>query len=216
MELLSKLEMKNFYLSCEYVFTRYQEQDIPDKLVTKLFGKVYFNLLGEGESIEGQAIGSYTLIRLNIEEAEACDLDISDFNFQEDLDENLLWEVYDDRSLGFRDSLGGHFDHRFSGKNVYFLERFFLAPEFRGYQLTKVIIKEMLEVFGRDASLIVVQPYPLQFDTSYPGTPAQYNKFMCDFEKASVKVSDLFESVGFEVVEGYEGTQFLNPKFYGH
>ena len=104
--------------------------------------------------------------------------------------------------------------------NICIFERLTILPEYRGLGIAAKFIKDNFFFFNTAWGLIVMQPFPLQFEAE--GTLAKcsdferwmgYDQMEKDENKARKSLINFYKKVGFISVKGYDELLFLLPGF---
>lgn len=104
--------------------------------------------------------------------------------------------------------------------NICIFERLTILPEYRGLGIAAKFIKDNFFFFNTACGLIVMQPFPLQFEAE--GTLAkrsdferqmEYDQMEKDENKARKSLINFYKKVGFISVKGYDDLMFLLPGF---
>lgn len=104
--------------------------------------------------------------------------------------------------------------------NICIFERLTILPEYRGLGIAAKFIKDNFFFFSTACGLIVMQPFPLQFEAE--GTLAKcsdferrmgYDQMEKDENKARKSLINFYKKVGFISVKGYDDLMFLLPGF---
>ncbi len=107
-----------------------------------------------------------------------------------------------------------------SNPNICIFERLTILPEYRGLGIAAKFIKDNFFFFSTTCGLIVMQPFPLQFEAE--GTLAKcsdferqmkYDQMEKDENKARKSLINFYKKVGFISVKGYDNLMFLLPGF---
>lgn len=107
-----------------------------------------------------------------------------------------------------------------SNPNICIFERLTILPEYRGLGIAAKFIKDNFFFFSTTCGLIVMQPFPLQFEAE--GTLAKcsdferqmkYDQMEKDENKARKSLMNFYKKVGFISVKGYDNLMFLLPGF---
>ena len=104
--------------------------------------------------------------------------------------------------------------------NICIFERLTILPKYRGLGIAAKFIKDNFFFFSTTCGLIVMQPFPLQFESE--GTSAksseferqmEYEQMEKDEKKARKSLINFYKKVGFISVKGYDDLMFLLPGF---
>ena len=104
--------------------------------------------------------------------------------------------------------------------NICIFERLTILPEYRGLGIAAKFIKDNFFFFSTTCGLIVMQPFPLQFEAECTHTKCsdferqmEYDQMEKDENKARKSLINFYKKVGFLSVKGYDDLMFLLPGF---
>ena len=131
-------------------------------------------------------------------------------------------EIYDFRYGDIKEDLRRKLfgDDYMTNPNICIFERLTILPEYRGLGIAAKFIKDNFFFFNTACGLIVMQPFPLQFEAE--GTLAkcsdferqmEYDQMEKDENKARKSLINFYKKVGFISVKGYDDLMFLLPGF---
>lgn len=131
-------------------------------------------------------------------------------------------EIYDFRYGDIKEDLRRKLfgDDYMTNPNICIFERLTILPEYRGLGIAAKFIKDNFFFFSTTCGLIVMQPFPLQFEAE--GTLAkcsdferqmEYDQMEKDENKARKSLINFYKKVGFISVKGYDDLMFLLPGF---
>ena len=105
--------------------------------------------------------------------------------------------------------------------NVCVLDRLVLIPEYRGYGISKKVIKDTIFHFSTACGLFVIYPFPLQLEGEHcicedPWEDKNWYKGLEKNEKkAFSKLTSYFQKLGVEKIKGMNDLLFYCP-FFGN
>ncbi len=113
------------------------------------------------------------------------------------------------------------FGHDFMvNPNICIFERLTILPEYRGLGIAPKFIKDNYFFFSSTCGLIVMQPFPLQFEAENTLSKCSdferqmgYEKMGQNEKKAKKSLIDFYKKVGFITAKGYNDLMFLVPAF---
>lgn len=131
-------------------------------------------------------------------------------------------EIYDFENDDIKEDLRRQLfgDDYMANPNICIFERLTILPEYRGLGIAAKFIKDNFFFFSTACGLIVMQPFPLQFEAE--GTLAkcsdferqmEYDQMEKDENKARKSLINFYKKVGFLSVKGYDDLMFLLPGF---
>lgn len=131
-------------------------------------------------------------------------------------------EIYDFENDDIKEDLRRQLfgDDYMANPNICIFERLTILPEYRGLGIAAKFIKDNFFFFSTACGLIVMQPFPLQFEAE--GTHAKCSDFERQMEydqmeknenKARKSLINFYKKVGFLSVKGYDDLMFLLPGF---
>ena len=101
--------------------------------------------------------------------------------------------------------------------NICIFERLIILPEYRGLGIAAKFIKDNFFFFSTTCGLIVMQPFPLQFEAECVHEDferqMEYGQMEKDENKAKKSLMNFYKKVGFLSVKGYDDLMFLLPGF---
>ena len=104
--------------------------------------------------------------------------------------------------------------------NICIFERLTILPEYRGLGIATKFIKDNFFFFNTACGLIVMQPFPLQFEAENTIAKCsdferqmEYDQMEKDEKKARKSLINFYKKVGFISVKGYDNLMFLLPGF---
>lgn len=104
--------------------------------------------------------------------------------------------------------------------NICIFERLTILPEYRGLGIAAKFIKDNFFFFNTTCGLIVMQPFPLQFEAESTLAKCsdferqmKYDQMEKDENKARKSLMNFYKKVGFVSVKGYDELMFLLPGF---
>ncbi|MBO4805819.1 MAG: hypothetical protein J5554_07235 [Paludibacteraceae bacterium] len=102
--------------------------------------------------------------------------------------------------------------------NICIFERMMILPEYRGLGIGAKFVKDRFHYFSTACGLIVMQPFPLQFEPSHTlerdnefESKMGYDKMEHDSLKAMKSLKDYYKKIGYITVRGYKDLMFLIP-----
>lgn len=104
--------------------------------------------------------------------------------------------------------------------NICIFERMMILPEYRGLGIGAKFVKDRFHYFNTACGLIVMQPFPLQLESSHAlgrdnefESKMGYEKMEHDSRKAMKSLKDYYKRIGYITVRGYKDLMFLIPDF---
>lgn len=162
-----------------------------------------------------QDIGEVKFLMIYIDQIFDADLNI--FDVIDDHSEALATDIFkfiDTETERFNEWIMDYLDQIVIGSNICLIENIQILPSYRGYQIGAKALRDLLFHYTAASGLIMVQPYPLQFED--PRNVKDYDlleleKLEQDEEMATLKLMAFYQKLGFEAVEGIEDLLFHNP-----
>ena len=127
-----------------------------------------------------------------------------------------IFKVIDADFGEFDEKIMQHFDQVVVGSNVCLIEKIQILPQYRGFGIGAQAIKDLVFHFSSACGLIMLEPYPLQFESPLDvreNHALQLEKFEQDEEKATLQLMSYYQKLGFEAIEGIENLLFYNPAY---
>lgn len=104
--------------------------------------------------------------------------------------------------------------------NICIFERMMILPEYRGLGIGAKFVKDRFHYFSSACGLIVMQPFPLQLESSRAlgrdnefESKMGYDEMEHDSRKAMKSLKDYYKRIGYITVRGYKDLMFLVPDF---
>lgn len=104
--------------------------------------------------------------------------------------------------------------------NICIFERMMILPEYRGLGIGAKFVKDRFHYFNTACGLIVMQPFPLQLESSHAlgrdnefESKMGYDEMEHDSRKAMKSLKDYYKRIGYITVRGYKDLMFLIPDF---
>lgn len=173
----------------------------------------------DGEFLVGKA----TRYMFLLEEAHEAGYPIFDiFDSNSDF-ANPLLEIYDEEEKQIKqdliDTLMGEFGV-LGNDNICYFSRLEILPRYRGFGIAKKVIRDNYKVFGSWCGLIVMNPFPLQFELDeIHKLPFEKQMAFGDLEKdeelANKNLRTYYKSIGYIEVPGYN-QMFLVPGYHNN
>lgn len=126
-------------------------------------------------------------------------------------------QVIDTDSEEFDDRILQHYDNLVLGANICLIKNIQVLPKYRGFQIGIKALRDLLFHYASSCALFIVQPYPLQFETSEgvrQNHLLELEKLEKDEEKATLKLMAYYQKLGFEAIEGIGDLLFHNPALH--
>lgn len=170
----------------------------------------------DGEFLVGKA----TRYMFLLEEANEAGYPIFDiFDSSSDY-ANPLLEIFDEEENQIKQSLIDALMGEFSvleNENICYFSRLEILPKYRGHGIAKQVIRDNYKVFGSWCGLIVMNPFPLQFELDkIHKSPFEKQMAFGDLEKdeelANKNLRTYYKSIGYIEVPGYN-QMFLVPGY---
>ena len=207
--------MENTCLKIDYSFYSYLEEDIDKNYITTYFGKIYHvDLEKEEETQVGSIIINFMLL------GEAMNNQLNNFEVF-DRDEYTLRvgnKFMDFEEDEINSNIQEFYNHTFTNNDIAIIRKFELNKEFRGKGIGKKIFRDLYYRFASTCGLIVVETFPLQFQSKVVFMDEQRSEGFLelgykkpDFEKSFLKLKAFYQNIGFDHIDGYDDLMFLNP-----
>lgn len=192
-------------LSLEYDQHVFVDDDEPSRFVTHVKGLIH-ELADDDESI---VLGEFSVILVDVEAAVTEDESVFDV-FDSDSRTIDYYGLYLG-SLEFKSkvvrAIGG--SPRWA-PNLLILDRLAVLPEHRGSNIGLRVLRCLRVRFSSMCGLIVMKPFPLQFEGGIPAENAEKEKFRklrldqfpADFDKSLRKLRAYYRRLGFARVPG--------------
>ena len=168
------------------------------------------------ESTDFEEIGRARFYLVYIAQARNAQEDLAEVFDEHEYTFRHAQEFYDFEGDDFREEIQKFYNYEFVAPNVCILERLEILPKYRGLQIGKSLTADILFHFEDSCSLIILQPYPLQFEVKTREKDEwrenlKLNAFEQDENKAFDKLTKYYQSWGFDNIPGIEGLLFYNP-----
>lgn len=127
-----------------------------------------------------------------------------------------IFEVIDLDFRAFDEKIMDHYQQVVVGSNVCLIEKIQILPQYRGFRIGAKAIKDLLFHYGSACGLIMLEPYPLQFESPVnvrENQALELEKLEQDEEKATLQLMAYYQKLGFEAIEGIENLLFYNPAY---
>lgn len=102
--------------------------------------------------------------------------------------------------------------------NICIFERMMILPEYRGLGIGAKFVKDRFHYFSTACGLIVMQPFPLQLESSHAlgrdnefESKMGYDEMEHDSRKAMKSLKNYYKRIGYITVRGYKDLMFLIP-----
>lgn len=210
--------MKELFFNFKYSFTSETGDVEGFRYIQNVFVEIYASDM-EADDDEEVLIGKANLKLMLINQAIGDDFDMEELF---DTDPELFFigdQVFDLETNEFMANIQDRYLECTLNNNICILDRLVLIPEYRGYKISKKIIKDIVFHFKTACGLFVIQPFPLQFegDNCLGEDPwedkAWYQDLEKDKSKATKKLTAYCESLGFEPIKGCKNLLFYCPFF---
>lgn len=125
-----------------------------------------------------------------------------------------IFKIFDGDKEEFNDIILDHYHGDLPRLNICFIQKLQILPKYRGYQIGAKAIKDLVFHYAAGCGLFVVQPYPLQFETSEQikaNKALELEKYTDDEEMAGYKLVAYYQRMGFELIQGIDDLLFYNP-----
>jgi len=125
-----------------------------------------------------------------------------------------IFKVFDPSEEEFTEKVVEHYGGDLLLLKVCFIREIKIKPKFRGYQIGAKAIKDIIFHFGSSCGLVMLEAYPLQFETlesRIENHAFELEKLEKDEEMATYKLLAYYQRIGFETIEGIKGLVFYNP-----
>jgi hypothetical protein len=168
----------------------------PDDVVLDFSGRLLAHV--DEDAVEAGTV-TFSIVRLNLARELGEDLlDVFDAHDQELTD--LYGELFDVESQELRPEVDEQLDGAPLG-DLLFISTIEVLPEFRGQDAGVRAAAQIIDLFGSDCGLVVLRPYPLQFDASRRRNASWAKKmnagsFVTDQKAATKKLVDYWSQLG--------------------
>ncbi len=119
--------------------------------------------------------------------------------------------LYEMGTTDFTDSFIKLMNEEVWNSNLLIIDRIEILPDFRGKGLAERMINDAIKLFSATADIVVLKPFPLQFEYKDPeDTPEKWEKMMQLDQLnqnellAKKRLSSFYQSLGFKPVEDGE------------
>jgi GNAT superfamily N-acetyltransferase len=175
----------------------------PTHYVLESSGKMFLTDLTQKESIE---IGEFKTVIVDVDSAMDDNYSLIEiFDIRQSLYDYT--NLYNMKSWEFKKSVLDVLDDEPFDFNLLIIDRLTIYPKFRGKNLGLVTLRTLIRRLSHGVGLIVLKPFPLQFESTYKdGKNSDHYKelgfdlFSDTEEKAEMKLVNYYEKMGFRKV----------------
>ena len=210
---------KNLDIIFRYQFCSFLGPMEEERYVQKIFVDI---VKTDDSGNDVQIIGKASIKIILVAQALDDGYDIYDVFDTDSYTMRIGDEIYDFENDDIKEDLGRQLfgDDYMANPNICIFERLTILPEYRGLGIAAKFIKDNFFFFNTACGLIVMQPFPLQFEAE--GTHAkcsdferqmEYDQMEKDENKARKSLINFYKKVGFLSVKGYDDLMFLLPEF---
>jgi len=208
------IDINEIDIDIEYTFSSGLGSIEEHRYIKNVISKIYTGGYFDNSNNELVGITEFTI--LSLDKAKADHFDILQIFDHTEYTYRLGNMFYDFKRADFKQEFYSFYDHDLMNENICFLERMCLKPGYRGHNIGSKIFKDLVTNFYSQASIFVIQPYPLQFDQTSEdeGWNETYGlKMFPKNEQRSVdKLFDLYQSWGFQKIPGIKDIMFFNAE----
>lgn len=208
---------KNLDIIFRYQFCSFLGPMEEERYVQKIFVDI---VKTDNSGNDVQIIGKASIKIILVAQALDDGYDIYDVFDTDSYTMRIGDEIYDFENDDIKEDLGRQLfgDDYMANPNICIFERLTILPEYRGLGIAAKFIKDNFFFFSTTCGLIVMQPFPLQFEAE--GTLAKcsdferqmkYDQMEKDENKARKSLINFYKKVGFISVKGYDNLMFLLP-----
>lgn len=207
--------MKDYFFSFKYKFTSGTGELEGDRYVRDIKMKIFAENF---ETQENSLVGKVLFKIIYINSARNTGYDLYEIFDSHEYTYRHGSQIFDFDEQDIKEDIQKHFKYDILGSNICILERIEIIPRFRGYNLAAKATKDIIFHFSGNCALFVIQAYPLQFEAesseqSKWQKQLELNLFPTNEKLAFKKLSEYYQSFGFEKIKGYDDLLFYNPLF---
>lgn len=195
------------YLSLQYSHNTLVDDREPGRFVKEIDGVI----LNQIDDVRTVRIGRFSVMVIDVESAvneRESTFDIFDYSSRTIDYYSLYTPDMDFRPKVLAALQGGE---RWA-PNMLVLERLEILPKYRGQGAGLRVLRWLHFHFGMGCGIVVMKPYPLQFEGGEPHENAnettfkrlRLGAFTAEFEPARKKLRDYYGRLGFRLVKGTE------------
>lgn len=210
--------MKELFLSFKYSFSSGTGELEGYRYIQNVFIEIYASDI-EDDDEEEVLIGKSRLKLILVNQAIEDDFSLPQL-FDTDPDLFFIGDrVFDLEKGEFHNTILENYQECFMNPNICVLDRLVLIPEYRGYGISKKVIKDTIFHFSTSCGLFVIQPFPLQFEGEHCigedtwEDKNWYKGLEKNEKKAFKQLTAYYQKLGFEKIKDFEGLLFYCP-FY--
>ena len=209
--------MKELFLSFKYSFS----SGTGELEGERYFQTVFIDIYAEDADNEGDSvlIGKSCVKVILLSQALENQYDLAELaDMNRELGQILDLEPESDLDI-FKQSIIEKYPECCMNNNFCVLDRLVLIPEYRGYGISKKVIKDTIFHFSTACGLFVIYPFPLQLEGEHcicedPWEDKNWYKGLEKNEKkAFSKLTSYFQKLGFEKIKGMNDLLFYCPFF---
>lgn len=153
------------------------------------------------KEVHQELIGLATVSQLLVDAVLDNHLSLEIFDSTDSFTFNLLEDIYDIENDIFREPI----EQTSFTSNLCFIESVSILEKYRGYNLGKQLISDIIIRFGYSSAFIALRAFPLQYDQKALSTNSDIYKSLLNLEsfdmplnEAKVKLNRYYKSLGFE------------------
>ena len=185
--------------------------------------EIFVDIIKTDDSDEDvQIIGKARIIIMLLSQAMDDNFDIFQIFDSDSYTMRIGEEIYDFDNCDIKEDLRRKLfvNDCMLNSNICIFERLTILPEYRGLGIATKFIKDNFFFFNTACGLIVMQPFPLQFEAESTIAKCSdferqmgYDQMEKDEDKARKSLINFYKKVGFISVKGYDDLMFLLPGF---
>lgn len=211
--LLNDINMKELFLNFKYTFGSETGDVEGFRYIQNVFVDIYATDV-EADDEEEVLIGKLKLKTILMTQAIDDRYDLAEIL---DTDPDLFVisdKVFDGETEEPNSILQEEYPECMLNLNICVLDRIVLLPEYRGYGISKRVVKDVLFQFRTSCGMFVIQPFPLQFEGENcigvdPWEDRSWYKDLEKNEKKAMKKLEAYcQSIGFKKIKGIDGLLF--------
>ena len=207
--------MNNLDINIDYSFTSGLGAIEEDRYIKKVTTNVYSGEFADNK--KNQFIGQIDLTILLLDSAKTDSFDIYEIFDSEEYTSRLGETFYDFKNIALNKKIYMHYNNsKITNENVCFLETMSINSKYRGIGLGAKLFKDIIFHFKRDASLFVIEPFPLQFDNEKVDKLTSYKldlkRLGSQKSEGIKKLTTHYQTWGFEKIKGIRDLLFFNTQ----
>jgi hypothetical protein len=200
------------YRYCSLCFAESEvliDDDEPSRFIQKMNGRVELSLEDDSRRL---TIGHFSIVLVDVESAinervhpfDVFDSDSTTAPYYGQLFRQHSWSGADFRTPVLKALFGAEEPWR---PNLLILDRVTVFPEHRGNGAGLLAIRGLIERFRMGIGLIVMKPFPLQFESESTSDPERearsrlgLDQFGIGYDKAMAKLHSYYATLGFRTI----------------